>query len=808
MDGISILKRFDIRQLFRFFVDGRFHKQYNGWKEYDNKEPGSIQSLINGFSFVLDNYDLQNGLTSHYIVNLHKICLSNVKAKVEKSTPGDLRFLDSGMACFAGETTLEGLKEIFEIRKNDGTVAFHHKSYRKTVEELDYNEIYQTLQQERKIRYRPWYPNLTQEEKEALEQKRGLEEFYEVKGKVQKEFAKKLDEIVREFNKEIKVSETDDEKIFAISKITRDLELLHPFPDGNCRVFACVLMNHLLMYNGFAPSILYNPNRDGEHSYKEFANEIKIGIKNTNLLLKNPNDKLYNYTILDMSQEDLEAFENMTLEFKQKLYNFDTKEKKYIFLDLFSLQRVTNGKLLNFSHDTNMNFINVVAAFKDAKKESLYFLTNMPSWLKSGNTPAEVLQKIYKKGANLIVIDKEEYVKDVNVPVLVVKNVVESMKKASEYVRETLSPKRVLITGTVGKTGFKFQLHHLISKQTNCHIRKDSGNMEISICTSIMDLKENDKVEITEVAVGLAGVGKPRSAIVNPDLCIFTEIGQCHMDGHKTMANLVKNKSSVVESMKESGSCIVNGYSPYAYDVKKEILNIKNVPVDFFGEESICDAKLIQCEFLEDKSGWKVKGRIRNKTIIYTVPLVNSHAPLISIGVLLAVDTLGFDVLKAAKDYSSFKPFETMGEVYNIQYDNGEFLLYDQSRRGAIQGYRSAFNDYMRIVEKKAQGRNIAIIAGTSIYNDTEWTKEQHREIAQLINKAKINQIYTIGEYMNYVHENLDQNIQVLAHGETYKEIEANILNNLQKDDKVIIIGHGRHNLDNLSKKIIALNRV
>ncbi len=91
MSSVKILKGFDKSQLFRFFVDGRFHKKYKGWRGYEDKEKGSIQALLNGFSFALDNFDLSNGVKSEYILKLHKICLTNVSAKVDKSIPGELR---------------------------------------------------------------------------------------------------------------------------------------------------------------------------------------------------------------------------------------------------------------------------------------------------------------------------------------------------------------------------------------------------------------------------------------------------------------------------------------------------------------------------------------------------------------------------------------------------------------------------------------------------------------------------------------------------------------------------------------------
>ena len=74
---------------------------------------------------------------------------------------------------------------------------------------------------------------------------------------------------MNEYNTEIKQVSTDQEILMAISRVVRNLEMLHPFPDGNGRTFVSILMNHLLLYNGFLAAILADPNIDIELSVKK-----------------------------------------------------------------------------------------------------------------------------------------------------------------------------------------------------------------------------------------------------------------------------------------------------------------------------------------------------------------------------------------------------------------------------------------------------------------------------------------------------------------------------------------------------------
>lgn len=67
MSRLKYLKQFDQTQYWRLFVDGRFQKKYDGWVGYEAGERGSIQALLNGFSFMIDNFDISGDLKKSYI---------------------------------------------------------------------------------------------------------------------------------------------------------------------------------------------------------------------------------------------------------------------------------------------------------------------------------------------------------------------------------------------------------------------------------------------------------------------------------------------------------------------------------------------------------------------------------------------------------------------------------------------------------------------------------------------------------------------------------------------------------------------
>lgn len=791
-NSMRILKKFDKNQLFRFFVDGRFHKKYEGWVGYEAGERGSVQALLNGFSFMMDHFDLTTGLEPNYLLDLHKVCMMGVQTKNLKTSPGDLRFLNAGMPYLANTTTLENIREILTMRMGDGTAVFNTAAYAKPAEMLDAEDVYQAILHHGKLNYRNWYPNLSKEDTNALEKKSGLKAFYEAKHRVQMQFADKVETIVGRFNADMLDAPTQEARLRSIALLIRELELLHPFPDGNCRTFACVLLTQLLLNYGFTPAILKNPNLDGECSLAQWIEEIQIGMGITESLLENPQARVYNYSIEDAKPEDIQSFSEMAKELVQKIESYHE-----IFLTPQRLKAYTQGQWLVPCPEF-MRFSGV-GTYNTYSKGNVYFALELAKWIKEGKDIRQELTRVLSKGIKALVTDHVEYGDGWDIPVLLVDDAFAAFKAAAVQTRIDLNPFTILITGTEGKSGAKVQLQHLLSFQAQAHGVRNSANTEVPVLRSLINLSADEKVEINEVSVGSDEAYRvERTRMVSPNLCLFTNIGPNHMDMHKTMENVLRAKSSVVEGLREGGVCIVDADNPYYEGLVDAIRQRKpQVSIVTYGSSSSDTGQLLTSEFDNERLGWNVQARLNDEFLSYFLPLPHQHAPLASVGVLLTIKQSGYDAVRAAADFSGFQPYETMGHLVRLYKHGKELLFYDQSRRGGISGMRSAFSDIANI---KVRGKVVALVGGVSVLRDSDWTKEVHGQLAELINNSPINHLYTTGNYMQYVTEHLHK--QPIKHSEDLEELARFLVNDIEPGDLLFIIGSAYLYLGRVAEKV------
>lgn len=796
MASFDILKQFDKAQLFRFFVDGRFHKasKYNGWIGYENRERGSVQAMLNAFSLMLDHIYSPTGLNCNYLRLLHRTCMLNVETANLKTSPGDIRYHRTGLPFFKKTTTLENLEEFIEMRRNDGTIMFHDRELRKTANQLTAKEVFNLLQKKGKVTYSGWYPNLDQISEEALEGKRSLHEFYTAKHYVQMQIVSKMEEIVARYNRNIQIAQNDDEKLETIALLVRELEILHPFPDGNCRAFACVLLTQLLIYHDFHPAILLNPNLDFEHSLTQWVDEIKAGMEKTKILLNDPQAVVFDYSVFEMSDEHREQFLTMAADFWQKIDDYQE-----VFVTPERLQRYTGGTWINGDNQLRYRGVGTHGTFESGY---VYFATSIADWEADGRDVYADLQRRVKAGVRGIVLDNKKYLQGLDIPVLLVDDIMEAFTQTAIQTRQEANPNTILITGTEGKTGTKIQLHHLLQQQTHAHAWLNSLNTVIPIHRSLASLSKDDKVEINEVSVD-ANTDKTalRASIVNPDICFFSNISAEHMHVHKSIEGVVKHKSYVVKGLRDGGKVIVNStVAPYELLLSEIQQRKPGVEIFSFGTSESDTAQLIQSQFDTEKLGWNIEARIDKERVSYFIPLFQQHAPIMSVGVLLAVKLMGYNAYKAAYDFAGLDLFESMGQVHRIKKKEGNFLFYDQSRRASISGVRSAFQDIKNFAVK---GKTVALFGTISSIKGNEWTTQYHQELAELINQSDISRLYTLGPHMEIVHENLADPSVLVKHSEDLEQLYDDLMDEMEAGDLLFIQGYLRLNLSEIAKKVL-----
>jgi UDP-N-acetylmuramyl pentapeptide synthase len=791
MDRLSHLKRFDSRQYWRFIVDGRLHRKYSGWVGYDSGEPGSIKAILNGIQYAVDCLPkCPSNITVRHLAELHKICLTDVTLKTRANLPGEFKFLPNSIPLFAKSTTLAGIEALIEARHDETRSIFFDAELQQPVRQLDTEYIYKQLQLKKKLSYIPWYPELSPKLSNALKGLGDTEQYYRAKFEVQQAVLQKTQGIFEKFQTEISVVNTDAHRLRAIARLVKNLEILHPFSDGNCRVFAVVLLLELLLAYGFPPTILSNPNLDAEVGLDEWIKEIELGFERTKLLLENPETELFGYSIAFASPEDIAKFDELATPLATTIRNYSE-----IAITPLELEQVTDGRWIAPQYAQRYRSVNDLLG-------GLYF--DRKSIKSAGNKEGTENLSLDREGnprVAAIVIDSESKFITEKIPRLVVQDVELAFEAAASYARKSVNPRTILITGTEGKTGAKIQLQQLLSSQTRSHAVFNSANARIPVLATLLSLERDHTVEIVEFSVD-ANKEKTISGskIVNPDICFFTNISTEHMHNHKTLAGVITAKASVVFGLKEDGAVFLNSSIDAYHKLRKQILiNKPQAKILTYGKSESDYAQLIDARFDPQNFCWHVSARIDDVIVEYRVPFVQSHAALCSVGLLGLVKYLNFDALKAGLDFEKIASYESMGSLIEIECLDGAAILYDHSRRSSIAGVRSVFEDLKNIGKKR---RIIALFGSISSVTRNEWTEKYQLELAHLVDNSEISMLFTTGPNSELTRNAVTRREILRTHSDDIFQLYREIGTILRGGDLLVVMGYMRLNLHRLSSML------
>ena len=167
------------------------------------------------------------------------------------------------------------------------------------------------------------------------------------------------------------------------------------------------------------------------------------------------------------------------------------------------------------------------------------------------------ISQMAEKGALGVVCEKEP--EDCGVPYILVKDSFQALKDIAEFYRKQLTIPIVGITGSVGKTSTKEMIAGVLSEGF-CVLKTEGNfNNEVGLPLTILRIREEHQVAVVEMGISDFGEMHRLSKIAKPDICVMTNIGQCHLENLGTREGILKAKSEIFDFMNPQGHILVNG---------------------------------------------------------------------------------------------------------------------------------------------------------------------------------------------------------------------------------------------------------
>ena len=444
-------------------------------------------------------------------------------------------------------------------------------------------------------------------------------------------------------------------------------------------------------------------------------------------------------------------------------------------LNLVNIAKACNGELKNISENDirlSKEASSVVIDSRLSAEGSIFIAT--PGERTDGH---KYIPDVANKGALGVVCEKAPV--DVDIPYILVKDSFEALKKIACFYRDNLNIPIVGITGSVGKTSTKEFIAGCLSAKYNVLKTKGNHNNEIGVPLTLLSIMDDHEIAVVEMGISDFGEMDRLTAMVKPDTCVITNIGQCHLEKLIDRDGVLKAKTAIFKSMNPKGAIFLNGDDDKLRTVTAPY---EREPV-FFGISKDND---IYPENLEGKgllgSDTEIVYKNLNDRLKVHVPLPGQHMvanALVAAAVGCEYGLSPEEIKKGIESVAS-----TSGRSNVIKTD--KYILIDDCYNANPVSMKSAIDLLML-----SDTRRVAILGDMFELGENE--EALHAEVGRYAREKGVDALIAIGE----LSENL---YRAFGKGENvyhYPDLESAFLdinNRLKTGDSILLkASHGMH---------------
>lgn len=201
------------------------------------------------------------------------------------------------------------------------------------------------------------------------------------------------------------------------------------------------------------------------------------------------------------------------------------------------------------------------------------------------------ISEVFTKGVGLVIASKmpEEVCAEHGLTTkdwksyLVVEDPFAALKEIAEYYRSKLTIPIVGITGSVGKTSTKEFIAGVLSEKYKVLKTEGNFNNEVGVPLTLLRIRKEHEAAVVEMGISEFGEMHRLSKMVRPNICVITNIGQCHLENLKTRDGILQAKTEIFDFMDPNGEVCLNGEDDKLCMIKE----VQGKAVHYFGMEPV-----------------------------------------------------------------------------------------------------------------------------------------------------------------------------------------------------------------------------
>ena len=378
---------------------------------------------------------------------------------------------------------------------------------------------------------------------------------------------------------------------------------------------------------------------------------------------------------------------------------------------------------------------------------------------------------VFEQGA-LCVISEQELA-DPAGAYIQVDSSLQAIKDIAEFYRKQLDIKVVGITGSVGKTSTKEMIASVLSEKYRVLKTLGNFNNELGLPLTVFRLREEDEIAVLEMGISHFGEMHRLSKIARPDICVITNIGQCHLEFLGDRDGVLKAKTEIFDYLAPAGTIVLNGDD----DKLATLQEVKGIQPVFFGIDSDRMISATQIHSLGLK-GIACRICTGQGDFDVTIPIPGYHMVYNALAGTAVGLSLGMTTEEIKRGIEKLESLS--GRFHIIETDN--YTVVDDCYNANPVSMKASLK-----VLGDALGRKVAILGDMGELGENE--QQLHEEVGVAAGQQGIQMLICVGalsEGMAKAARETNPQMEVI-HKQTLEEAISSLPQYLKQGDTILV---------------------
>ena len=410
----------------------------------------------------------------------------------------------------------------------------------------------------------------------------------------------------------------------------------------------------------------------------------------------------------------------------------------------------------------------------------------------------QFLDNLYRKGVREFVVERNaltpSLIRELNrmkeAKIWQVEDSILAMQEVAKRHREQYNFPIIAITGSNGKTVVKEWLSQLLSNRFRVVKSPKSYNSQIGVPLSVWQMNETHNLGIFEVGVSRPDEMSNLEKVVQPQIGIFTNIGNAHNEFFKDNSQKIREKMLLFQKVKQLIYCA--DYPEIDEIIKKEFI-VQSSECEIISWSRIAES-LIKVDWKTEFQNTKVTLNFPKKMETFDVPFTDEASIENAIHCIVTLWFLEYNAVEIQARLQILRPVSMRLELKQGISNN---YLIDDTYNNDLAGLTIALNF---LTQQKQRNRKVLILSDLLETGIPE--RELYEQIAHLIKQRNLYQFIGIGEVITRNRYLFQHNNNVQFFRTTVDFLDSQILKDLQ-ESVILVKGARRFGFESIVNRLV-----